>query len=101
MPEGERESAGGSRLRWRDDEEFEVDGVGYACRPLDDVFDSTPERFCIRKARPEIEALEELLARHRPRTIFEVGIHKGGSTALIAQLAAAKKLVAGARPSTS
>lgn len=94
MADGMRQAEEGSRLRWRGDEEFDLDGVTYACRTLEHVFNSTPERFCIRKARPEIERLEELIGRTRPRTIFEVGIDTGGSTALIAQLADPRKLVA-------
>jgi len=83
-----------SRLRWRNDEEFELEGVEYVCRPRFDTFESTAERFCIRKPREDIERLEALLERTRPKRILELGIHKGGSTALIAQLAEPEQLVA-------
>ena len=83
-----------SRLNWSSADEFALDGVSYVCRPRFDTFDSTPERFCIRKARPEIERLERLLAERQPESVFELGIHKGGSTALIAQLAAPATMIA-------
>ncbi len=89
-----REPPRRSRLEWRSDEEFIVDGVEYVCRPRFDTFDSTAQRFCIRKPREDIERLEALLERTRPKRILELGIHKGGSTALIAQLAEPEKLVA-------
>lgn len=93
MSAGDRQADEHSRLTWGCDDDFSVDGVEYVCRPLLDTFDSTHERFCIRKSRAEVERLEQLLRRCAPRTIFEVGIHKGGSTALLAQLARPEKLV--------
>lgn len=90
----ERPSHRPSRLQWRGADTFAVDDVEYVCRPRFDTFDSTPRRFCIRKPRREVERLEELLDRLRPATVFEVGIERGGSTALIAQLATPEKLVA-------
>lgn len=83
-----------SRLRWRADDEFELDGIVYGCRPgIKPAFDSTPERFCLLKHRWAVEELEALLARLAPRRVVEVGIKQGGSAALISQLAEPEKLV--------
>ncbi len=87
-------AASASPIRWRSDVECEIDGVSYASRPLaNDLFESTATTFCIAKPRWAIEAIEALLARHHPATIFEVGMLTGGSTALLAQLAAPRRLV--------
>ena len=86
MPTGE--------LQWRGDGELVVDGIEYGCRPgVKEPFDSTPNRFCLCKARWAIDALDELLAELEPRRVMEVGIEQGGSAALIAQLARPEKLV--------
>jgi predicted O-methyltransferase YrrM len=79
-----------SRLVWTDDENFTVDGVGYASMARQ----APPDRLTIFKARPAIEQYEDLVRVTRPKTIFELGIFGGGSTALLAQLAAPTKLVA-------
>jgi predicted O-methyltransferase YrrM len=48
----------------------------------------------IYKDRPLVALYEDLIGRHEPRTIMELGIFKGGGAALIAQLAKPEKLVA-------
>lgn len=83
-----------SRLTWSADDEFTIDGIEYACRPVSDLFPSTGERFCLRKPREEVERYASFLAEHQSDSIFELGIYDGGSTALIAQLAEPSKLIA-------
>lgn len=58
------------------------------------IFNSTAERFCVRKPREVVLRYERLLARLTPRRIVEVGVYEGGSTALLVQLASPEKLVA-------
>lgn len=81
-------------LEWRDDDEFELDGVEFGCRPgIEAPFESTADRFCICKARWAVEELGELLERLQPRRLIEVGLERGGSTALISGLVDLEKLV--------
>ncbi len=82
-----------ARLQWRSDDEFEIDGVAYACRPIDGVFPSSAERFCLRKPPELVRRIERLLADLQPRTIVEVGVFQGGSTGLLAQAGRPEKLV--------
>jgi predicted O-methyltransferase YrrM len=64
-------------------------------RPFKDPFPSKGgDRFCLRKPRHEVERYEGLIDRLAPQTIFEVGVYQGGSTALLAQLARPRKLIA-------
>jgi predicted O-methyltransferase YrrM len=71
--------------------EFQVDGATFA---IDFQADSTPDRLCICKAQPLVDATRALIAREQPRTIVELGIARGGSTALLAVLAKPTTLVA-------
>lgn len=82
-----------SRLAWQTRDEFSLDGIAYVARDIGYI-ESSPERFCVMKTRASIEAYEGLLTRLRPANIFELGIFHGGSTALVAQLAEPRKLVA-------
>lgn len=82
------------RLTWIAEDEFRIDGVAYACRPVADLFPSTGKRFCLRKPRAEVERYERFLAGRGADAIFELGIYDGGSTAFIAQLAEPSKLIA-------
>jgi len=84
---------GDARLQWRSDDEFEIDGVAYACRPIDGVFPSTADRFCLRKPPELVRRIERMLADLQPRTIVEVGVFQGGSTGLLAQAGRPEKLV--------
>jgi len=79
-----------SRLRWTSDTEFTLDGVRYSAMARQ----AEPDRLTIYKKRPEIERYEALLRDTTPRTILELGVFGGGSTALITQLAQPTKLVA-------
>jgi predicted O-methyltransferase YrrM len=79
-----------SRLQWTNEKEFTVDGVAYASMPRGDGSD----RLAILKPRSAIETYETLVESTSPKTIVELGIFGGGSTALLAQLAVPAKLVA-------
>lgn len=83
-----------SRLEWHGDDELVVDGISYGLRAgVAEPFESSADRFCICKASWAIAELEELLAELRPRRIAELGLNKGGSTALISQLTDLERLV--------
>ena len=79
-----------SRLQWTSEEDFTLDGVGYASMARN----AASDRLSIFKARPAIEEYEALVRATSPQTILELGIFGGGSTALLAQLASPTKLVA-------
>jgi len=82
-----------SVLTWQDDESFETGGITYVCRPLDGRFPSHPSRFCLLKARWQVEWYEKLLLDLEPRTIVEIGTFDGASAALFTQIARPNKLV--------
>lgn len=56
--------------------------------------ESTPERFVLFKSAGCIERYVELVDTHAPKRIMELGIYRGGSTALFARLCQPEKLVA-------
>jgi hypothetical protein len=72
-------------------DEFTEDGVTFAS---DFQAVSTPERLCICKEPALIDAYRDLIAREQPRTIVELGIARGGSTAFLAVIAKPDRLVA-------
>jgi predicted O-methyltransferase YrrM len=80
-------------LRWHSEDEFEIDGIVYACRPIHDFFESTPERFCLRKPPELVRRLELLIRESGARTIVELGVFEGGSTGFIAQATRPERLV--------
>jgi predicted O-methyltransferase YrrM len=82
-----------SRLSWRGQDKFEIDGVTYICRPLGHYFESTADTLCLCKGRAAAEELEKLLVELNPRRIVEVGLYEGGSAAMIAQLVRPEKLI--------
>ena len=75
---------------WIDDEHFRVGDVEFESSGGE----STASRFCIRKPRRLVEATVELVRRFEAPRIFEIGIARGGSTALIALVARPRRLVA-------
>jgi Methyltransferase domain len=79
--------------RWRGDS-FTIDEIEYVCRPLAvNAFPSEPGRFCLLKPTDAVDAFEQLLLQLRPRTIVEVGIHDGASTAFFQEIARPAKIV--------
>jgi hypothetical protein len=49
-------------VTWTADDTFTVDDVEYICRPVTGRFTSTANRFCLLKARWQVEWYEQLLA---------------------------------------
>lgn len=84
---------GDAELEWRSEDEFEIDGIAYACRPIHDFFESTSERFCLRKPPELVRRLQQLIRDSSARTIVELGIFEGGSTGFIAQATRPERLV--------
>ncbi|MFZ6005397.1 MAG: class I SAM-dependent methyltransferase [Actinomycetota bacterium] len=82
-----------SRIRFSEGDltRFDVDGVAFR---IGYQGESTRKELCIAKPLGLIEAYAQLLEDARPATIFELGISRGGSTALLALLAEPRKLVA-------
>jgi hypothetical protein len=56
--------------------------------------DSTPERFVLLKTREGIDRYIEVIRALEPRRIVDLGIYRGGSTALLMDLADPEMLVA-------
>ncbi len=80
-------------VAWKADDTFAIGDIEYVCRPLTGRFPSAPDRFCLLKARWQVEWYEQLLQDLAPRTMIEVGTYDGGSVALCAQLALVDTLV--------
>lgn len=78
---------------WTSPTDLVVDGVTFRAAVFD-RFASTPELFCVVK-RPDLMAdYVRLVDDLQPKRIVELGICKGGSTAMLAVLAQPEKLVA-------
>ena len=81
-------------VHWTGDRSFEIEGTEFVCCPLlQGGFRSEPGRFCLVKPTAAIGAYEELLHVTAPKSIVEVGVFDGASTAFIAELAQPRKLV--------
>ena len=76
------------------DDSFELGGTTYVCRPIGPRFPSEPGRFCLLKPRHEVEWYERFLRDRAPQFIVEVGSYDGASSALFAEIAHPKRLVA-------
>lgn len=79
---------------WITEDSFEIEGTTYVCRPMGHRFHSEPGRFCLLKPRHEVEWYERFLRDRAPRFIVEVGSYDGASSALFAEIARPKRLVA-------
>jgi predicted O-methyltransferase YrrM len=78
--------------RWAIDEtRFRIGDVAYVTTMR---HRATTDRLCVKKPPALIERIVELLAAFRHANIVELGISQGGSTALVAQIAEPRKLVA-------
>ena len=80
-------------IEWLGDDEVRVDGTTFGAKPLDH-FPSTADNFCVAKEIDVLERYAEMLERLQPRSILELGIFSGGSTAFLAAVARPEKLVA-------
>ena len=80
-------------VRWTDDENFTIGETAFRSA-IFDRFTSTPELFCVVKTRSLVERYIDLVTDLAPTRIVELGIAKGGSTAMLAALTQPDKLVA-------
>ncbi len=88
-------SESGGRINWIGDDQAELDGTRYVCRPIAlGRIPSDADRLCICKTQADMRNLEALVERLSPRRIVEVGIFDGASTALLWQLARPSRLTA-------
>ncbi len=75
-----------------DDRVLTVGTVEFQCEyPIGAVAEG---RLAVEKPRPLVDAYVELIQTLRPRFIIELGIYKGGSVALLSELADPEKIVA-------
>jgi len=84
-------------LHWVSDDLLRLDGVEFClATATTDLLshESERNRFLLAKGRSMVERVVELRAQEQIKRIFEVGIFKGGSTALYAKLFEPEKLVA-------
>jgi SAM-dependent methyltransferase len=81
------------RITWQEGGEFELGDRRFVCSPIG-FRKTTRKQFCLAKTPEMIDGYVDLLEREQPQRIFEVGIFRGGSTALFAELARPEKLVA-------
>jgi hypothetical protein len=79
---------------WKSDDTFDIAGVEYICDQYGVRLASERSRFCLAKVPAAVDRYASFLLERAPRTIVEVGILEGASTAMLAQLAAPTKLVA-------
>ena len=80
-------------ITWIADDTFSLDGTTFVCRPVARRFPSSADRFCLLKARWEVEWYEEFLAARVPGRIFEIGTYDGASAALFATFVHPDRLV--------
>jgi predicted O-methyltransferase YrrM len=101
-------------LSWKDEEQFAVGDATFRILPGEGWFlpgegwlgadaDETGEAdVLVPKPRHLVELYARLIEGLRPEYVFELGFYRGGSTALIAELARPRRLVAiDRRPSVS
>ncbi len=80
------------RATWIDDRQLRVGETHFVCAfPFDDAPDGSMQ---VMKNRDVVERYVDLIDRIRPTRIVELGINRGGSTALLSELARPTKLVA-------
>jgi SAM-dependent methyltransferase len=92
-----------SGLLWKDDDLLLLGGATFRLLPDSLLWEAEPpariaEReaadFFVTKPRSLVERYVEVIEHLEPKHIFELGIFQGGSTALLAELAQPRKLVA-------
>jgi predicted O-methyltransferase YrrM len=86
-----------THLQWLGPERFELGGTVFQVAAPDMLFPSESMEgadFFVMKERPHVEELAALVDRLRPERIVELGIFRGGSTALLCELARPRCLVA-------
>lgn len=83
-------------LRWLRPERFEIGGTVFQVEPPDELFTTEMDGadFFVMKERSHVEELVRLVERLRPEHIVELGVFRGGSTALLCELARPRRMVA-------
>lgn len=93
-------------LSWKDEEQFAVGNTTFRILPGEGWFapgegwsgvaqsEMEEADFLVAKPRPLVELYARLIEDLRPKHVFELGFYKGGSTALMAELARPRRLVA-------
>ena len=82
-------------FRWVDDHRCVLGGTSFELRDYDDTEDKKDaSSLVLRKPRYMVERYVALQERFAKANVLELGIHRGGSTALLALLLRPKKLVA-------
>ena len=83
-------------LRWLGPERFELGGMVFQVREQDELFTTgmAGADFFVMKQRSQVEELVELVERMRPEHIVELGLFRGGSTALLCELARPRRMLA-------
>jgi predicted O-methyltransferase YrrM len=86
-------------LSWKDEHHFVVGDATFRIIPDDSFLGSRREGareadFLVAKPRWLVERYAELIEELRPEYMFELGTFQGGSTALLAELARPRRLVA-------
>jgi predicted O-methyltransferase YrrM len=79
----------GENRNWISDKILEVNGTQFIVAPDSEDYlakQSSADCFVLVKPRPMVDHLVELVERLQPNRIVELGIFKGGSTALFASL---------------
>ena len=74
---------------WITDDLFEVGNIRFAIAPEPEQYlaiESSPDSFVLAKARHVVEHLVEIVDVLRPDRVVDIGIFKGGSTALVSAL---------------
>lgn len=95
MRRSRAQKPGAGALEWLGESEFRVGDTYYACHlSWGKEIALRPGQLTIVKPRPLVERYADLVLASRPKNIVEVGLYKGGSTALLLQLAQPDKLVA-------
>lgn len=84
--------AGAGGLEWLDDLHFQVDGVGFVAAAM--LAPDAGDDFVIVKPPELVRRYVELVDDEQPRRVVEIGVKRGGSTALLALVADPEVLVA-------
>ena len=86
-----------SRGQWINGSKLVLDGVEFVVTSDADRYlneQSSGEHFVVAKEPDMIDTLSDVVDELEPRRIFELGIYRGGSTALLASLARPDRLTA-------
>jgi hypothetical protein len=69
-------------INWKNEREFNVEGVNFYCAFDDFSLQTNAERFVLLKARSVLDQYQQVFANACPHRMLEFGIFQGGSPAL-------------------